>query len=86
MDLWPSDFFILVVWSVEWNLLFFLLTTRINSTILQQRIALAAGCYTHLYAMLDESRKHGRIDLSSVAISAISIGAAIRTYLRARVA
>ena len=82
---------ILVLRSVWWNMLFYLLvaTTRRVSKInnenrLQHRIALAAGCYSHLYAVVDEMRKHDHaFSPNSAIINLLSAGFAVRTYRRA---
>lgn len=80
-----SELSILLLWSAWWNVLFYLLVTTRRSNRLQHRIALASGCYSHLYAAVDEIRKHHRLSTPSAMISLLSIGFAVRTYLRYRV-
>lgn len=67
-------------WTAFWNVFLYLLVRLPPYIRLRHGIALAMGCYSYVYALLDEFRKQGTVSIGSTTISIVAIGHMIWTY------
>jgi hypothetical protein len=74
----------LLYWTAFWNTLLYLLTRDPSSSPTRHRIALAMGCYSFVYALLDEARKQRYVSFASIMISTIAVGHMVWMYRHRR--
>lgn len=70
----------LLYWTAFWNTLLYLLVHQPPYIRLRHRVALAMGCYSYAYALLDEFRKQGAVSIESTIISIIAVSHMLWTY------
>lgn len=74
----------LLYWIAFWNTLLYLLTRNPSSSPTRHRITLGMGCYSFVYALLDEARKQQYVSFASIIISAVAVGHMVWMYRHRR--